>query len=182
MPSNTSEYLPRPARPVSPLLARGNCPPTYLAHDLVVVEHAPGYVDAVVVPVRPRHLLVDVGVDARHWEDSAAALEAGPVVCGCRLRGSCGAGCEAARAVAGGSSRVGARSWRQGRSEVLAVEDFVATEMQRGRDSIRESRRGGAQPGLPPGSRPISASDALSLLVAAREPIATTSGPMVCLA
>lgn len=39
--------------------------PTDLAHDLVVFQNAPGDVDAVVVPVGARHVLVDVGVDAR---------------------------------------------------------------------------------------------------------------------
>jgi len=39
---------------------------TDLAHDLVVLQHAPANVHAVVIPVCPRHLLVDIGVHTRH--------------------------------------------------------------------------------------------------------------------
>ena len=41
-------------------------PHTDLAHYLVVLQNAPGYVDAVIVPIRSGHLLVDIGIDARH--------------------------------------------------------------------------------------------------------------------
>jgi hypothetical protein len=41
---------------------------TDLAHDLVVLQHAPGYIHAVVVPVGARHVRVDVGVHASHAE------------------------------------------------------------------------------------------------------------------
>ena len=41
-------------------------PHTDLAHDLVVLQHTPADVYAVVVPVCPRHLLIDIGVHARH--------------------------------------------------------------------------------------------------------------------
>lgn len=39
---------------------------TYLADDLVILQHAPGDVHTVVVPVGPRHVLIDIGVNARH--------------------------------------------------------------------------------------------------------------------
>ena len=39
---------------------------TYFADHLVVLEHAPGDIDAVVVPVGPRHVLVNIGIDTRH--------------------------------------------------------------------------------------------------------------------
>lgn len=42
---------------------------TYLADDFVVLQHAPLYIYAVIVPVAPRHVLVDVGVDSRHAGD-----------------------------------------------------------------------------------------------------------------
>jgi hypothetical protein len=44
---------------------------TDFTYDLIVLQHAPSDVHAVVVPVRARHLLVDICVDARH---SAAGL------------------------------------------------------------------------------------------------------------
>ena len=43
---------------------------TDFAYDLVVLKHAPGDVHAVVVPVRARHLLVNICVDARHFAAS----------------------------------------------------------------------------------------------------------------
>lgn len=46
---------------------------TNLPHDFVVLQHAPGDVDTVIVPIRPWHMLVDICVDSRH---SAAGLEA----------------------------------------------------------------------------------------------------------
>lgn len=77
MPSKTSEYLPRPAICVRlQCLARDQCGnPTNFAHDLVVLQHAPGDVDAVVVPVRTRHLGVDIGVDARHTGRGAGSVD-----------------------------------------------------------------------------------------------------------
>jgi hypothetical protein len=39
---------------------------TDLAYHLIVLQYAPCDVHAVVVPVRPWHLLVDICVDARH--------------------------------------------------------------------------------------------------------------------
>lgn len=39
---------------------------TDLLNDLVVFQNAPADVNAIVVPVCARHLLVDVGVDASH--------------------------------------------------------------------------------------------------------------------
>ena len=41
---------------------------TDLANDLIVLKHAPGDVDAVIVPIGPWHVLVDIGVDARHGD------------------------------------------------------------------------------------------------------------------
>lgn len=40
---------------------------TYLSDDLVVFKDSPGDVDAVVIPVCTRHVLVDIGVDASHF-------------------------------------------------------------------------------------------------------------------
>ena len=47
---------------------------TDLPNNLVVLENAPRDVDAVVVPIRPGHVLVDVGIDAGH----AAGFDARP--------------------------------------------------------------------------------------------------------
>lgn len=44
---------------------------TDLAYDLIVLQDSPGYIYAIVVPVCPWHLLVDICVDTRH---SAAGL------------------------------------------------------------------------------------------------------------
>lgn len=41
---------------------------TYLANDLVILQHAPGDVDAVVIPVGSRHVLVYIGVDTCHGD------------------------------------------------------------------------------------------------------------------
>lgn len=41
---------------------------TYLANDLVILKDTPGDVNAVIVPVRPGHMLVDIGIDTRHLE------------------------------------------------------------------------------------------------------------------
>lgn len=46
---------------------------TNLAHDLVVLLHAPGDIDAVVVPVCAGHVGVHVGVHASHGGRRAAA-------------------------------------------------------------------------------------------------------------
>ena len=54
---------------------------TNLANNLVVLEQAPGYVDAIVVPVGPWHKRIDVGVHARH----AGHMRAGLLVLGIRL-------------------------------------------------------------------------------------------------
>ena len=83
MPSKTSLYFPRPGEGM--LLAvllflhdARSVICTYFAHDLVVLQDSPADVDAVIVPVCPGHLLVDVGVDARHGDCSGAlALFAG---------------------------------------------------------------------------------------------------------
>ena len=40
---------------------------TDFAYDLIVLQHAPSDIHAVVVPVRAWHLLVDICVDARHF-------------------------------------------------------------------------------------------------------------------
>lgn len=39
---------------------------TYLANDLVVLQYTPRNVDTIVVPIGPRHMLVNIGVNARH--------------------------------------------------------------------------------------------------------------------
>lgn len=39
---------------------------TNLSYYLVVLQHAPSYIDAIIVPVCPWHLLVDICVDTRH--------------------------------------------------------------------------------------------------------------------
>lgn len=39
---------------------------TYLANNFVILQHAPGNVDTVIVPIGPRHMLVDIGINARH--------------------------------------------------------------------------------------------------------------------
>lgn len=39
---------------------------TYLADNLIVLQNTPRDVDTVIIPVCPRHVLVDVGVDASH--------------------------------------------------------------------------------------------------------------------
>ena len=39
---------------------------TYLAHHLIVLQDSPSDVDAVILPVGLRHVLVDVGVDSGH--------------------------------------------------------------------------------------------------------------------
>lgn len=49
--------------------------PPDLAHDFVVLEHAPANVDAVVVPVGAGHVCVDVGVDAGDRRRPASAVE-----------------------------------------------------------------------------------------------------------
>lgn len=64
---------------------------TYLANDFVILEDTPGDVDAVIVPVRPGHMLVDIGIDTRHLEvdrrfPSAPTIER----CAAGLRGGCG--------------------------------------------------------------------------------------------
>ena len=80
MPSKTSLYLPRPGGDIVRDCPGAKCTVlesyTYFAHDLVVLQHAPADVDAVIVPVCPGHLLVDVGVHARHGDCvSALALQ-----------------------------------------------------------------------------------------------------------
>ena len=42
--------------------------PTNLSHDLVVLQDAPRDGHRVVVPIRPGHVGVDIGVDARHCD------------------------------------------------------------------------------------------------------------------
>lgn len=54
--------------PFSGLYGSNQVLDTYLANDLVVLQHAPGNVHTVIVPVGPRHVLVDIGVNARHIE------------------------------------------------------------------------------------------------------------------
>ena len=85
MPSKTSEYFPRPsAQDQLQFLHRSvylrsifcglvccsvnsfGSIRTYLTHHLVVLQHSPGDVYAVIVPICSWHLLVDVGVDSRH--------------------------------------------------------------------------------------------------------------------
>lgn len=39
---------------------------TYFAHHFIVLKHSPGDIDAIIIPVGPRHMLVDIGIDARH--------------------------------------------------------------------------------------------------------------------
>lgn len=39
---------------------------TNLSNDLVIFQNAPGDVDAVIVPVRPWHMRVYIGIHARH--------------------------------------------------------------------------------------------------------------------
>jgi hypothetical protein len=46
-----------------------------LADYLVVLKHAPGNVDGVVVPVRPGHVRVDIGVDAGEACSPAAVVQ-----------------------------------------------------------------------------------------------------------
>jgi hypothetical protein len=72
MPSKTSEYLPRPVARAwivsfcSFARARGERVPTDLAYYLIVLQHPPCNVYAIIVPVRPWHLLVDISIDAGH--------------------------------------------------------------------------------------------------------------------
>jgi len=49
---------------------------TDLAHHLIVLQLPPSDVHAVIVPVRPWHLLVDIGIDARHVEVAARLSKA----------------------------------------------------------------------------------------------------------
>lgn len=39
---------------------------TYLANNLVVLQHAPRNVDTIIVPIRPRHMVIDIVINARH--------------------------------------------------------------------------------------------------------------------
>jgi hypothetical protein len=39
---------------------------TYLANNLIVLQHTPRNVDTIIVPIGPRHMLVDIGVNTRH--------------------------------------------------------------------------------------------------------------------
>lgn len=43
---------------------------TYLANNFIIFQDTPGDIDTVVVPVGPRHMLVDISIDARHIDDS----------------------------------------------------------------------------------------------------------------
>lgn len=47
---------------------------TNLAHNFVVLQNAPGDVDAVIVPVGPRHGLVDICIDATHLCDDEVTM------------------------------------------------------------------------------------------------------------
>lgn len=64
---------------------------TYLANNLVVLEHAPGNIDTVIIPVGPRHMLVDISVYTRHddrrWVPSSPTME---IRCGGVSRGATG--------------------------------------------------------------------------------------------
>lgn len=84
MPSKTSEYLPLPGAKCQFACAdvvwgeqkkrkahsasRGleHVRRTYLSDDFVILQHAPGDVDAVIVPIGPGHVLIDISVDASH--------------------------------------------------------------------------------------------------------------------
>lgn len=46
---------------------------TYLAHNLVVFQDPPRHIHAVIVPVGPRHSLVDICIDARHGAGGSIA-------------------------------------------------------------------------------------------------------------
>lgn len=46
---------------------------TDLPNDLVVLDNSPTNVDAVVVPVGPGHVVVDIGVDSGHGGRSSTA-------------------------------------------------------------------------------------------------------------
>lgn len=79
---------------------------TYFAHDLVVLQDTPADVDTVIVPVCPGHLLIDVGVHARHGDGlSALAL--------CALQVGCsGVGRNGERS--GWEEEVQVSAWRSG--------------------------------------------------------------------
>ena len=47
----------------------------YLPHDLVVLQNAPGDVDAIVIPICPGHIGVDVRIDACHAGSLACIIE-----------------------------------------------------------------------------------------------------------
>lgn len=51
---------------------------TDLANDLIVLQYAPGDVDAVVVPVGARHMLIDVCIHASH--DDRGQLPSSPTM------------------------------------------------------------------------------------------------------
>ena len=52
-------------------MARGKskgevCQLTDLAHNFIILQHAPSDVHTIVVPIGPWHLLIDIGIDTRH--------------------------------------------------------------------------------------------------------------------
>ena len=69
MPSKTSEYFPRPEAYIVSFAhgKRVSMGPTNLAHNFIVLQDAPRNVHAVIVPVRPWHLLVDICIYTRHF-------------------------------------------------------------------------------------------------------------------
>ncbi len=71
MPSKTSLYFPRPSPECVSIPSRHYCEEhvlrlTYLPYDLIVLKYTPADIDRVVIPVRSRHLLIDIGINARH--------------------------------------------------------------------------------------------------------------------
>lgn len=104
MPSNTSEYFPRPAirfiistlssAIASVQKAEGILTSygphglrTNLPHDLVVFQRTPGDINAVIIPVGSGHVFVDVCVHACHLEGVLLADEIRPqLVCTVKWR------------------------------------------------------------------------------------------------